>query len=763
MNTNQEQMANLIEQYWQALESKPNAAPPQGLDSQTIQTLLKLRRNLVSSDPDPEFVSSLRTRLAGQAAAPISSPSPRQNAAPLRFFTIRRWSFISIAGAVILGLLALSLWITRPQPASAQQLLDKARTAAGDLLSVGVKSFAMTQMSSDLFVDDPQAAPKGYSLGETKTWYNGPTVWRLESHFTAPNQPSTSSITVSDGTSQWEFNQNDNSVSIQSADPRSFPSPSVLSLDLLQQDMSNCYDPKVVGEETIAGRAAYELDLGPAKCRSASMPQLNGDHAVWLDKETFFILKSEIRAVNSDQITSALQVTDIKYNLELPGDLFTFTPPQDARVDDTRPQPALGDREFQSQLTALAQRAGFPAFAPSFLPNELQPRAPRFNEIENQIELAYTPADQVTSNTPADTYGVQIYEKLADYDLVRNWTDGAEPLDLDGTQVWVRRGDFDANAGLGSNSAVLVVRDGTLISVSSFPIKPDQLIEIAKSLQPIPGGHAPLPNPTPPSLAEIRATSNFPFLIPTYLPDGLTAEPPTSNRIQYHRADGSVALIVQNAPQGQGAMEQASRFKGSSITLSSGISSHLLTFNPNIVIVWWNQDGGYTSLEGHEISSDEMTKIASSMSATADLGKVEPPPARPTATPIPPPSFTFLKPKWLPETMTVTEVNSPAPNNTGSAVEIHFDPHPGGEPHDVLTLTEISGAPVEPINDAEAITKIIGDRKVTIIKRGEGCITYSWRQHDLSLTLTNPYDPPGPPGQARYSCDQMDKIVESIQ
>lgn len=761
MSARQEQQSELLAQYLKKLESDPAAPPPQGLDPEMLETIKKLEARLAPPEPTPEFVASLRARLDREAAA-ILSAQPT-SASLRRFFALPRWSFVGLAAALLVALSALAFFATRPPSVSAQELLDRARSAASDLNSVGVKSFEMVQTSYALIVDDPQTPPTRASHGETKTWYAGPTHWRIETKTEIPAQQSFESLTVSDGTSQWDYNPTDNTVNVQHADIHNFPSPSVLSLDFLQQDMSNCYDPKVVGEETVAGRAAYQVYLGPAKCRSASIWYLNGPHTIWLDKQTFFVLKSEIRAEQGDQISSSLEVTHIAYNRDLSNDLFTFTPPAGARVNDMRPQPAPDAQAFKAQLAALAQRIDFPLFAPQTMPNNLVPLAPKWNEIENQVELGFVPSDQINSNSQPDAYGILVYERRADYELVRNWTDGAEPTTLDGAQAWLRRGDFDPASGTGSNSAVMVLRDGVLLSLSSFRITPEQLLGVAKSLAPIPGGHAPLPNPTAPTLAELRARSDFPYFVPTYVPEGLIPEPPTSYQLQFHRADGTPALIVQNAKQGEGGMEQDARFKGELIKLPNGLDAHELTFEPQISVLWWRQDNGYVSLEGHGIPRSEMLKIAASMSSTAGLGETELPLAQPTPTPVPAPSFTILRPTFLPEKMTVTETNIPTPSQQGSGVELRFDPHPDGTPHDALTLTEIPQSLASAsVNDPQSVKQNIGGRDVTVVKRGAGCVTYQWLQAGLSLTLTNLYDPPGEPGQVRYPCDIMEQIIASI-
>jgi len=761
MSAHELEMAELLEQYWNERESNPNAQPPQGLDPEMLQAIRKMETYLAPA-PNPKFVASLRSQM--ENAAMQQNARAKQNAPRRGIFALPRWSFVGVAAALVIAFVAFAAWATRPASVNAQELLDRARSAASDLNTVGVKSFEMVQDSYAVVVDNPNAPPTRATRGETKTWYAAPTRWRIETQYETTNQPPYKAIQVADGAAQFDYNVNDNTVNIQVAESKSFPSPSVLSLDFLQQDMSYCYDPKVVGEETIAGRAAYQVDMGIAKCRSASAPELNGPHTIWIDKETFFVLKSEIRALNSDQVTSSMQVTSIRYNIALPNDLFTFTPPAGAKINDMRPKPAPSAQDFQTQLSALAQKLDYPIFAPAQLPDGLAPRAPQHDEIENQVMLAYVPADEATTNTLPDQHGVSIIEKRADYETVRNWTDGAEAFALDGAQGWIRRGDYDPRVGTGSNSAAYVLRDGTLISISSFSIKPEQLVEIAKSLQPVPGSHAPLPNPTAPTLDELRAQADYPILIPTYVPKGLTPTPPTQNQIEYYRADGMLALIVQNAKQGNGGMEQDPRFKGEMVKLSNGREVHQLMFDPQIVILWWNQDGGYTSLEGHGIARDEMLKIAASMSSAAELGETQAPPAQPTPYGTLAPAFrTVLRPTWLPEKMEIYERNVPTPNGQGAGIEMRFDPHPDGTPHDMLTLTEMPKEFAESFNDPQFQKKDIGGRDVTFNQIGKGCVMYSWVQGDVALTLTNAYDPPGEPGQVRYSCEQMERIIASIE
>lgn len=156
-------------------------------------------------------------------------------------------------------------------------------------------------------------------------------------------------------------------------------------------------------------------------------------------------------------------------------------------------------------------------------------------------------------------------------------------------------------------------------------------------------------------------------------------------------------------------------------------------------------------------------QTAASVSATGDLGETETPKARPTPTPVPAPNFTIKRPAWLPEPMTVREQYQAGPAEFGSSVVLGFDPRPDdAQPHGVLTLMEVPkaqvGEPGQP--DPQETHETIGDRQVTIINRGENCITLTWEEDGVVFTLTNAYDPPGHP---RYTCEELRKMIESIR
>ena len=79
--------------------------------------------------------------------------------------------------------------------------------------------------------------------------------------------------------------------------------------------------------------------MGPTSCPSAAAADGNGPLTLWLDEETFFVLKTDLRDTADTREIRTTQVTSIRYNPELADALFTFAAPPGASVLDNRPKP----------------------------------------------------------------------------------------------------------------------------------------------------------------------------------------------------------------------------------------------------------------------------------------------------------------------------------------------------------------------------------------------------------------------------------------
>ena len=600
--------------------------------------------------PDAAFVNRLEQQLLAQQ----ESKAKQANGSSRHSFWVGwniRWRWAAgLAGVaiVLIASLALATWLNRPQPVSAQEIMQKAQTSMQSPAASGLQSYVITE-TQRMTPLNPRVAAYGGGEGEqtvqieTRRWYAAPNRGRTELQMTtlAPDGKvvdSSSSVQVSDGTDLWLYSPTDSYVTIYTLDAGANGKDSLalfgnglMNLNDLFQSTSTCYNAKVAGDATVAGRAAYVIDLGPSLCPSASAPEMNGKLMIWVDKETFFVLKQEQYSIQGDTVIMSSEVQQVQYNVAIDPARFTFTPPSGLQVQDYRPKPTPSASEYQAQLEQLAKQHDFPLFVPGYMLQGLGPLQPHLESMGGtQVILPYVPPAEAGQDALAGPNGVNIVEQRATEDVVPGWMQGTESITLTNSLGWLWRGVQNAD-GTGSDSTVLVVRDGTLISVSSFKVVPEELVKIADSLRTVAGGHAPLPNPTLPTRS------------PHYTP-----------------------------------------------------------------------------------------------------------------TPVPTPSFTILRPTWLPELATVRE------QFDGQMVTLGFDPHPNDPPHEVMTLMETPKSSITPGGspDPQAGQEKIAGYDVTVIYRGQNCTMADWDSGDLHLTLTNTYDPPG---QLRYTCEQMRKVIESIQ
>jgi outer membrane lipoprotein-sorting protein len=453
------------------------------------------------------------------------------------------WAAGFAALALLLaGALILVTRLSQPQPVSAQEIIQKAQASLQSPAAGGVQSYVLseTQRSAPL---NPrvsglsQAERTQVTQSQTQRWYQAPNRWRNEYTITTLDAQgkvlnSVSFTQVSDGTGVWQYSPADGTVTINRLETGMSGmaglapfGENVQNLSDLFQRASTCYDAKVTGDARVAGRETYVIDMGPSLCPSADAPEMNGKLMIWVDKETFFVLKQEQYSTQGDVVVMSSEVQQVQYNITI--DPGQFTPPSGAQVQDMRPKPTPNASQYQAQLGQLAGQLGFPLFAPGYVPQGLGPLQPYQQALgDTLVTLSYVPQAEAAQNVIAGPQGISIQQQRATDSLVAQWTEGAQSITLTAGTAWLRRGVHNAD-GTGSDSSVLVVRDGTLIAVSSFQVTPEELIKVADSLQPVAGGHAPLPNPTlptpsAPTTATSIPTPAFNILRPSWLPEPMT-------------------------------------------------------------------------------------------------------------------------------------------------------------------------------------------------------------------------------------------------
>lgn len=520
--------------------NKPNTTDHE--DALEVERALE---SIYTSSPDAAFVNRLEQQLL------TCSKPARPNRIGQTSGVSKTWGGLlpwaaGFAALVLLlaGALILATWLSQPQPVSAQEIIQKAQASLESPSAGGIQSYVLSEIQH-MVPFNPRVAAFGGAEGQqaiqsqSQRWYTAPNRWRDEYRVTTLTADgkltnTTSYTTVSDGAALWQYSPNDGVLTVNPLDTGASGAGSMASygvdvqnLDDLFQRASTCYSAKVTGDALVAGRATYVIDMGPSLCPSADAPEMNGKLMIWVDKETFFVLKQEQYSTQGNMLIMTSEVLQVQYNVSIDTARFTFMPPAGAQVYDLRPKPVPSASQYQAQLSQLAGQLGFPLYAPSYIPQGLEPLQPFLeSNAASQLTLSYVPPTEAGQSVMAGANGVNIAEQRATDSLVADWMEGTQSITLTHGTGWLRRGVHNAD-GSGSDSAVLMVRDGTLIAVSSFQVAPEELIKVADSLQPMKGGHAPLPNPTLPTpSAPTTATPNptpaFSILRPSWLPEPMT-------------------------------------------------------------------------------------------------------------------------------------------------------------------------------------------------------------------------------------------------
>lgn len=636
----------LLDAYWQQLADDPTAEAPNALADELAELSRRLHLEARPADPSPEFVERLRQRFNGSTADSSATTPARRDERRRRW---RWWIAVPAAAAAILAaVVAGVLLLDRgAETANAAEILRSAAAAAASPADAGIATIILETVQEEDVLPDYQPTVGGVRQRTVaRYWYGGPDRGRYETETSVLDEDGEVASTYgwttvrADGT-VWQYRAATNLVQIN-IDDGSFRMlsavlagdadvPGQTSIDEIVDGLAvngrGCFEADVTGTEEIAGRAVYVLQLDQVGCFSNSIPgELQGRQVWYIDRETSLVLGRE-RYTADGALYSRMTATRVEYNTAVDPQVFTFQAPEGATVLDFRPKPAPSDAEFHRQLAEIAGEVDFPLFAPTAIPEGLVPRAPQHPAIPGPVDFDavafdYVPPDEAETDTPFGDDGFRVTQQRATYERVVNWTRRAQRIEIGGLEGWLRDGSLT-----GTDSAAILVRDGTLISVNSFRVAPEVLVEIAASLERVPGGHAALPNPTPPSIEEARAAVDFPIFVPTDVPEGLVAEPPVDGRIDYHDADGVLQLTVLNGPEGC-CLAADPRKGGEPVTLASGIEAHLLNIEPEYggPILWWQQGGAYIALSGPDLTLDDLVRTAESMSPTADLGPVEPPP-----------------------------------------------------------------------------------------------------------------------------------------
>jgi outer membrane lipoprotein-sorting protein len=264
---------------------------------------------------------------------------------PQRHTAWFRWLPAGLGAAALIALAmagTLLVW-NRAETVSAETLLDRAQGPA----NVSTYHLLMTR----------QTPAKGDQSLITEVWFGGADHQRsVEKTLDAGGVTVATQEVVFDGPQTWIATTKSGQTHVVHTTgttwtkPADDPSPESNLTDMLVKYSQNkpCLSAQLQGEATTAGRASYLISVTPrpGAC-AASIPvgdygagrirqvtsggQYVGQMQVWLDQQTFLLLKTEMRDA-AGTLLDRMEVTRIDYGVPMADATFTYTPPADAHI-----------------------------------------------------------------------------------------------------------------------------------------------------------------------------------------------------------------------------------------------------------------------------------------------------------------------------------------------------------------------------------------------------------------------------------------------
>jgi outer membrane lipoprotein-sorting protein len=172
-------------------------------------------------------------------------------------------------------------------------------------------------------------------------------------------------IMTSDGQQGWLYHPSRDVVMTGPVEQIDTPLPQEMLLEMQEviQRVLDASDVELVGEDTVAGRDAYQLTLSPQEGSEQEIFPGNGTATLWVDKEQWFVLKATYQADMIGQ--GEIVVESFELNPGLGEDLFTFDIPDGVEVVDIEAQ----QPEYLTLDEAAAQ-ASFDLLVPAYTPQE---------------------------------------------------------------------------------------------------------------------------------------------------------------------------------------------------------------------------------------------------------------------------------------------------------------------------------------------------------------------------------------------------------
>lgn len=163
-------------------------------------------------------------------------------------------------------------------------------------------------------------------------------------------------VTVNDGHKKWQVQPNEKEVDVFAA----FPDPYSFTFELGKEidNVKNAVSTKVIGDDTVAGRATSIIEV---------TPQGGNPYRIWIDKETKLPLQRQSSMENSSQYTA--RYVSIDFSDTMPKELLSYNVPKGFKEINTNPEQMVNSLEEAKAIVGFIPR--LPQNVTSFKENSI--------------------------------------------------------------------------------------------------------------------------------------------------------------------------------------------------------------------------------------------------------------------------------------------------------------------------------------------------------------------------------------------------------
>jgi len=255
-------------------------------------------------------------------------------------------------------------------------------------------------------------------------------------------------LMVSNGKTMWSYNEKKNEVFVMELkQPKVNPDYGEFVKDLLKH-----FNVELLGSEKVLDRDCYVLRLTPKENKS----ELALEYVMWVDKEYWCPLKTEINGTHMKMITEYVK---IEFNTGVSDEEFNFTPPKGAKViTEEKLKEKLGIKEFSSVKEAQ-KAANFDILEPS-----------------------YTAGYELTSIVVMNNSVMLNYAKGQDLMLISEVVPKYEIREVPNAEK-VKIGDAEGEYVEFYGSGMLKFKKGDIVVTISGKLDKEEMVRVAESME----------------------------------------------------------------------------------------------------------------------------------------------------------------------------------------------------------------------------------------------------------------------------------------